>query len=162
MRVLLETLDQLLDLGRGHRATRRIAGAVEDDQARLRRHLGQHLVGAEGELVGFTQRNRDGLGAGVLDHRAIDGKARIGVHDFRAGLAEHQDGKEHRRLAAGHDDDEVGIDFDAVTAVQVLGDGLTQGQNTVRGRVAVMAVTQRFDRGFHDMARRLEIRLANP
>ena len=45
---LREAGDQTLDLLGRHGAAARIVGAVEDDQAGLRRDLRQHLVGGEG------------------------------------------------------------------------------------------------------------------
>ena len=127
----------------------------------LRRDLRQDFLGAEGEAVLLLQRDRHGLGAGVLDHRAIDREARIGIHDLLAGRAEHQDREEHRRLAAGHDDDVAGIDLDAVALFQVLGDRLAQRQDALRRRIAVVAIAQRLDGGFDDVARRLEVGLAD-
>ena len=49
----------------------------------------------------------------------------------------------------------------AVTALQVGGDRLAQGQDALRRRVAVVAVAQRLDGGLDDMRRRLEVGLAD-
>ena len=79
----------------------------------------------------------------------------------RPGCAEHQDGKEHGRLAAGHDHDVAGIDRHAVAPVQVGRDGLAQLRDAVGRRVAVVAVADGLDGGFTDVRGRLEVRLAD-
>ena len=159
--VPLQAGDEALHLLGRHGAAAGIVRAVEDDQAGLGRDLGQHLVGGEGELVLLQQRDRHRLGPGVLDHRAIDGEAGIGIQDLGAGLAEHQDGEEHGGLAARHDDDVVRAHLHAVATLQVLGHQLAQGQDALGRRVAVMAVAQRLDGGLDDVLRRLEVGLAD-
>jgi hypothetical protein len=46
-----------------------------------------------------------------------------------------------------------------VAALQVRCNRLAQGRNAVRGRIAVMAVTQCLDARLDDMRRRFEVRL---
>ena len=77
------------------------------------------------------------------------------------GLAEHQDRHVHCDLAAGHDQDEVGRDFDAETPVQIRRHRLAQRRNAGRRRIAVLAVAQRLDRGLDDMGGGFEIGLAD-
>jgi hypothetical protein len=88
-------------------------------------------------LVGL---DRHRLSAGETDHRFVDRKARIGIHDLGAGFAKYGDGKEHRHLAARHDQDLVRIDGDAPMLENILRHRFAQRQNTVRGGVAVVAV----------------------
>ena len=49
--------DELLHFVRGHGAAARVVRAVDDDQARFRRDLRQHLLGREGEAVLFLERD---------------------------------------------------------------------------------------------------------
>ena len=107
----------------------------------------------------FLQRDRHGLRARILDHRLIDGKARIWIHDLNARLAKHHDCKIHRGFPARHDHDIVRIDVGAVAALQVGRNRLAQGGNAIRRRIAMMAVTQRLDARFDNMPRCFEIRL---
>ena len=76
-----------------------------------RRDQLERLVGREREAVLLADRHRDRRRAGELDHRAIDRKAGVRIHDLGARLAEHQDRHEHRRLAARHDHHFVGRDL---------------------------------------------------
>src|SRR5262245_4591253 len=159
--VLFEPDGQALHLCGRHRAAAGIVRAVENNQAGLGCDLRQHLLGGKGKLVLFTEADRHRLGAGVLDHRAIDGKSRVWIHDLDAGLSEHQDREEHGWLAARHDDDAVGVDLDAVPAPKIGGDGLTQRQNALRRRITMLTIAQRLDGSIDDVLRRFEIRLAN-
>ena len=138
-----------------------LAGLLRMIRLVLRRDLRQHLVGGEGEPLSSFSAIGTGLAPGVLDHRAIDRKAGVRIHDLGAGLAEHQDREEHGGLAARQDDDRVGVDLDAVAALQVLGHRLAQRQDALRRRVAVMAVAQRLDGRLDDVRRRLEVGLAD-
>jgi hypothetical protein len=121
----------------------------------------QHLVGAEREAVLLVQRNRHCLGAGEPDDRFVDRKAGVGIEDLGPRLAEHEDGEEHRHLAARHDQHLGGIDGDMAAQENVLGHRLAQRQNAVGRGIAVMAVAQRLDRRLDDMGRRQEVGLAD-
>jgi hypothetical protein len=153
--------DQLVDLGLRRDAAGRVGGAVHDQQARRRRDLRQHLVGVEREPVLLAQPHRHTLGTGVADDRLVDRESRVRVDDLRPWLAEHQDGEEHRHLAAGHDQDVRGIDCDLAAQQDVRRHRLAQGRDAVRRRVAVMAVAQRLHRRLDDVLGRLEVRLAD-
>ena len=157
----LEAGDQGVQLLPGHHAAGRVGRAVDDDQPGAIRDLGEHLLGREREAALLVERDRHRLGAAELDHRAIDRKARVRIHDLGARLAEHGDREVHRDLAAGHDHDPVGVDLDAAILRDVLGDRLAQRQDAVRRGVAVMAVGQRLLRRGDDVLRRREIRLAD-
>ena len=89
--------------------------------------LGENFLSAEGKAVLFTEGDRHRLRADVFDHRAIDREARVRIHDLGARPPEHQDREEHRRLAAGHDDDRAGIDLDAVALIEIAGNRLPSG-----------------------------------
>ncbi len=119
-----EAGDERVELGLGHDPARGIGRAVDDDQPGLGGDLGQHLRGGEGEALVFIERHRHGLGTREFDHRAIDRKARVRVHDLRPGLAEHHDRKGHGDLATRHDDDVVRIDLDLPPELHVAGHGL--------------------------------------
>jgi hypothetical protein len=155
----LEAGDQAVDLRLRRHAAGRVGRAVQDDQARCRGDARQHGLGGETESLRLGQRDGHRLGAAVVDQRAVDGKARIGVEDLRARFAEHEHGEEHGDLAAGHDDDTAGIDLDSEPLVEVGGDRPAQGGDAVGRRVAVVAVAQRLDARLDDMRRGLEIRL---
>ena len=156
-----ETRDQLADLDLGHRAAGRIAGRVENDQRRARRDAGQHFVGRKGKLVFLAQYDRHSLRAGILDHRAIDRKAGVGIHDLGFGRAEHQAGEKHGRLTTRHDHDVVGADLHAVAFGQILRHRLTQRENAVGGCITVVAIAQRLNPGFNNVPRRFKVRLAD-
>jgi hypothetical protein len=89
-------------------------------------------------------------------------EAGIGIEDFRAGAAEQQAGEIERHLAAGHDHHLVGIDARAIAQVQVVRDGLAQGEDADRRGVAVRPVARRLGRGVEYVCRRREVRLADP
>ena len=105
--------------------------------------------------------DRHRRGAGEADDRAVDGKARVGIEDFRAGLAEHENGEEHGHFAARHDHDPAGIDLNAVAPVKVGRDRLAQRQDTIRRGVAVVAVEERLPGRLDDMVGRREVGLAD-
>ena len=161
VRVLLQAFDELADFAFRHGTAGRIAGRVDDDQPRLRRDAGKQFVGTEGKTVLLAQDDRHRFGTGVLDHRAVDREAGVRIHDLGPRFAEHQHRKEHRRLAAGHDDDAGRRHGDVVTLMQVRRHRLAQRQDAVGRRVAVMAVLKGFDCGFDDVRGRLEVRLTN-
>ncbi len=157
----LQAGDELVDLGLAGDAAGRIGRRIEDEQPRLRRDQLQRLFGGEGKAVLLADRHRDWSRPGVFDHRAVNREARIGIEDVHAGLAEHQDRHEHGRLAAGHDHHAVGRHLDLEALVQVGGNRFAERRDAVRRRVAVMAVTQRLDRGLDDELGRAEIGLAD-
>ena len=102
-----------------------------------------------------------GRRAGPLDQRAVDRKAGVRVHDLGTRLAEHGDRHEHGDLAAGHDHHPVRGDLEAAPQRHVGRHRLAQRQDAVGGRVAVVAVAQRLDRGLDDMRRGREVGLAD-
>ena len=104
-----EPSDELVDLGLRRHAAGRVGRRIDNQEPRLRRDQAQRFLGGEGEIVLLADRHRHRPRAGELDHRAVDGKARIGIEDVRARLPEHQDRHEHRRLAAGEDHHRVGL-----------------------------------------------------
>jgi len=140
-------------------AARRVRRGVDDEEARPRRDEGERFGSRERKAVLLADRDGDGCRAGELDHRAIDGKARIRIEDLGARLAEHQDRHEHGDLAARNDDEVVGRDRNAGPLVDVGGYRLAQGQDAGRGRIAVMAVAQGLDRCLDDMGRGRKIGL---
>ncbi|MEZ5766962.1 MAG: hypothetical protein R3D80_04335 [Paracoccaceae bacterium] len=78
--------------------------------SRVRSVMGEHGLGVEGEAAVLAQRDRHRRGAGEIDD-AFCRSEKLGLSTgSRPGLAEHQHREEHRRLAAGHDDDVVGVD----------------------------------------------------
>ena len=156
-----QPFDQRVDLRLGGDAAGRVGRRIEDDQPRLGRDQVQRFLGREGEAVLFADRDRHGPRAGELDHRAIDRKSGIGIEDVGAGLAEHQDRREHGDLAARHDHHEVGRHLDAEAPVDVGGDRLAQFLDAGRRRVAVVAVAQRLHRRLDDVLGRAEIGLAD-
>ena len=157
----LQSDDELVDFRFRRHAAGGIGRRVENEEPRLRRDEIERFLGGEGEIVFLADRHRDRPRAGELDHRAIDRKARIGIEDVGARLAEHQDRHEHGRLAAGKDHHRVRRDADRKALVQVGGDRLAQRQDADRRRVAVMTVAQRLDRCLDDKIRRAEIGLAD-
>jgi hypothetical protein len=159
--MLGEARDQGVQLLLRHHAAGRVRRAVDDDQAGALRDLGQHLLGREREAAVLVQRDRHRLGARELDHRAVDRKAGIRVHDLGARLAEHRDREVHGDLAARHDHDAVGVDRDAPPFQDVRRDGLAQRQDAVCRRIAVVTFGQRLLRRGDDVPGRREIRLAD-
>ena len=157
----LKTRHELVHFGFRRHAAGRIGGRVDDNQPCLGRDQRQRLFRRKGKAVLFADRNRYWRGAGIFDHRAINGKAGIRIHDFNAGLAEHQDGHEHGRLAARHDHHFIRRNADAKALVQVGGHGFAQRQDAGSGGIAVMPVAQRLDRRFHNMFWGAEVRLAD-
>ncbi len=158
---LREAGDQLVDLRLDADAAGRVGGRVDDDQPRLRRDAREHVLRLEAEAVLFEQRQRHRRGAGELDGGLVDREAGVRIDDLGAGLAEHRDREIHRHLAAGHDQHVGRIDVDAVAAVQVGGHRLAHLGDAVGRGVAVVAVLQRLDRRLDDMARGLEVGLAD-
>ena len=102
-----------------------------------------------------------GRAPGELDHRAIDGKTRVGVEDVGARLAEHQYRGEHRYLAARHDDHLVRRNLHAHPPVYIGRHRLTERLDARCRRVAVLPIAQRLHRRFDDVVRRAEIGLAD-
>ncbi len=156
-----EPLHQRVDLGLRRDAAVGFAGEFRMISRVFGGEQRQRLLRREGEAILLADRDRHRPCARVLDHRAVDREAGIGIEDVGAGLAEHQDRGEHRHLAAGHDDHLVGRYLDADAAVDVGGHRLAQHLDAGRRRVAVMAVAERLHRRLDDVLGRAEIRLAD-
>ena len=158
---ILQPGNEPVDLAlRGHPAGG-VGGGIHDQQTRLRRDQRQGLVGRESKAVLLADRHRDRPRAGILDHGAIDGKARIRVEDVDAGLAEHQDRHEHGGLAAGQDHHFAGRHGDPETCLQIGGHGFAQRRNSNCRRIAMVTIAKCFDRRFDDEIGRAEVGLAD-
>src|SRR6202161_1506307 len=156
-----EACDELVDLLFRRDAAGRVGGRIEDDEPGPRRHQRQRLFRRKGEAVFLPHGNRNRARAGELDHRAIDGKARIRIDNVDPLFAEHLNRHEHRHLAAGDDHDEIGRHSGAEAAMQILSHRLAQGRNAGCVGIAVLAVAQSLDGGLDDMGRCFEIGLAD-
>ena len=73
-------------LALGRDTAGRIGRRVHDEEPRLRRDQRERLLGREGEIVLFADRHRDRPRAGILNHRAVDRKAGIGIENVGARL----------------------------------------------------------------------------
>jgi hypothetical protein len=138
-----------------------IGRAVEDEQPGPGAQAGPQRLGRHGEAGRLVERQRHRIGARVADHGLVDWETRIRIGDLDPGLAEQQNGEVHGDLAAGHHDDMGRVQLDAQAPMQLRRHGLAQRQDAARVRIAVVAVTQRLDRGFDDVGRRLEVGLAD-
>ena len=156
-----ETLHQFIDLGFRRYAACRVGGRIDNQQPRLRCDEGERLLRREGKAILLTNRHGYGFCAGKLDHRAINRKARIGVENFGARLAKHEDSHEHRHFAARHNHHELGRHFDIEALMQVSSHRLTQRENTCGGRIAMVPVPQRLNRRLNNILGRAEIGLAD-
>ena len=159
VRMLSETFGELVHFCAGYDAAGRVGRGVDDDQTRFRRDQAQNFFGGKRKAVFFMQRHRHGFGAGKLDHRFVNRKARVRIDDLGARLAEHQDCKKHRWFAARHDDDVVRVHFDLAVFEDI---GFAHFGDAVGRRIAVMAVAHGLDRGFDDMVWGFEIGLTDP
>ena len=159
--MLREARRELVDLALRDRPAGRVGGRVEDDEAGRGGDVGEHRVGVEGEVLALEERDRDRFRAAVLDDRLVDGKAGVGVHDFRAGLPEHEDREEHRDLAARHDHNPRRVHLHPAAGRDIRRDRLAKGGDPGGGGVAVVAVAKGLDRRLDDVGRGLEVGLAD-
>ena len=135
-----ETFYEFIDLGFWRYAAGRVGGRIDNQQSRLRCDERQRLLRRKRKAVLLTNRHRYSLRACKLDHRAINWKTRIGVENFRAWLAKHQNGHEHGHFTARYNHHKFGRDLDIETLMEIGSHRLAQRQNTCGRRIAMMAV----------------------
>ena len=157
-RELGEPLDVLVRQDGSGRVVRR----VEDEQPRARRDQRGDLLDVHPEVVRLAQRGGDRRAADVARHRLVDREARVRVDDLVAVVDQGEHGVEHDRLCARRDDHLLGRGLDPLPALHVGDDRLAQRRDAGGGRVVRRSlVQQRPRRGLGDVARRVEVGLAD-
>ena len=140
----------------------RVVRRVEDEQPRARRDQRGDLLDVHPEVVRLAQRRGDRRASDVARHRLVDREARVRVDDLVAIVDQREHGVEHDRLRAGRDDHLLGRGLDPLPALHVGHDRLAQRRDAGGGRVVRRAlVQQRPGRGLGDVARRVEVGLAD-
>src|SRR6266511_2034814 len=140
---------------------RRVVRAVHDDRLRPRRDERAQLVEVWVESVPFAERKGHTARPGELDHRGVDGEARIGIDGLVALLEQREERVEHDRLRTGRDDDLPRIDAQSAVLAEPPRDGLAQLDHPRGGRVVRLAALERGDARRDDRRRRVEVRLAD-
>jgi len=102
-----------------------VLGRIDDQHFRLVICQSAEVLDVEGKILLLGQLQRDRLALQEIDHRFIDGKTRIGIDDFVAGIDQGSQGKIDDGLAPGHDHHVVGTDIDTAIASNVLGENLS-------------------------------------
>src|SRR6201998_1257636 len=123
LRVSFEGGDEPVEFVARHDAAGWVSGTVDNDQPRARSDLVQHFVGAEREVCGLRQRDRDRGGARKPNYTFIDREAWVRIEDLSARFAKYHDREEHGDLAAGNDQDTIRRHLDCMSTQEVGGDG---------------------------------------
>ena len=139
----------------------RILGRVDNQQAgALVDQFGQPAqVGMVSLLLQQLHRHR--LRAAELDHRLVDGKARVGIDHFRARLRQGQQHVEHDGLGPRRNHHLLPVRVDSPNLAAVARHRLPQFRQARRGAVVGVPVPQRLHPGLHDVLRRFKVRLSD-
>ena len=140
-------------------AAGRVAGRIENEQARARRDGGAELHGRDFEFGLVARGKNDRRGARELHHLRIAQPVRRGDDDFVAFGASGENDVVAGMFAAAGDDDLTWLVGEAVIAREFIGDGLAQFRNAARGRVFGETIGECFGAGVFDVLRRVEVRL---
>ena len=70
------------------------------------------LVDVEPEVAILAEMDRHGFAADEVNHRLVNREAGIGIDHLIALIHQRHDGEEDDGLAAGHDDDLIGVDLE--------------------------------------------------
>jgi hypothetical protein len=145
----------------GDDSARRVVWVVEDDELRLRGHLGDQLVDVERVSLLLEEPHRHRHPADEADHRLVDRKAGVRVENLVAGVDEREDQVEHDGLPARGHHHHLRRGLHAAPRGRVLGDRLPQLGEPRRGAVVGGPAPERLDGRIADVRGGVEVRLAD-
>ena len=152
---------QRLQFGIGIGAAGRVRRRVQKKPLGLRRNRLLELRRADLEARLHRAHDFDRRAAGEIDHVGIAHPVRRRDDDLVAGVQRRHEGVIEHLLAAGADRDLRGLVVEAVLALELGGDGgLELGDAVDIGVLRRTTFADRLDRGFLDVVRRVEVRLA--